>query len=124
MKPTKITLRKLNSPKGKVLAFVEIVFDELLVVKNMKIVKGSKGLFLAMPNKPSGHDDGKFFDEVFIDQSWVDGTPGQDFKNKLQAAVLKKWEEEGGQPAFEDQSSVAGGNQASNSGFAGDSVPF
>jgi stage V sporulation protein G len=122
MKPTKITIRKLNNPKGKVLAFVEVVFDELLVVKNMKIVNGNNGLFLAMPNKPSGHDDGKFYDEVFIDQSWVDGTPGQDFKNRLQAAVLAKWSEEG--PAFEDQGSAAGSNQAGSGGYAGDSVPF
>ena len=121
MKPTKITIRKLNNPKGKVLAFVEVVFDELLVVKNMKIVNGSGGLFLAMPNKPSGHDDGKFYDEVFIDQSWVKDTPGQDFKNRLQAAVLAKWSEE---PVFEDQGSAAGGNQAGSGGYAGDSVPF
>ena len=128
MKPTKITIRKIPNPKGKVVAFVEIEFDELLVVRNLKIVNGQKGSFLAMPNKPSGQNDGKYYDDVYIVGSFEDGTPGQEFKNKLQAAVLKKWETMGN-PEFPDQSGSSGSGQASNSGFeqgAGveDDVPF
>jgi stage V sporulation protein G len=124
MKPTKITIRKIPQPKGKVLAFVEVEFDELLVVRNLKIVNGKQGLFLAMPNKPSGQNDGKFYDDVYIVDSFKDNTPGQEFKNKLQAAVLKKWEGMSGGAAFADQTegSVAGGNAAGSGDFAGDDV--
>jgi stage V sporulation protein G len=124
MKPTKITIRKIPNPKGKVLAFVEIEFDELLVVRNLKIVNGREGLFLAMPNKPSGQNDGKFYDDVYVVDSFKENTPGYEFKNKLQAAVLKKWDGTGSSAAFEDQTGVAGGGQANNSGYQGDSVPF
>ncbi len=123
MKPTKITIRKIPNPKGKVLAFVEIEFDDLLVVRNLKIVNG-KTLFLAMPNKPSGKDDGQYYDDVYIVDSFKDDTPGQEFKNKLQAAVLKKWDGMSGGAAFEDQTGAAGNSQAGTSGFQGDDVPF
>lgn len=128
MKPTKITVRKIPNPKGKVLAFVEIEFDELLVVRNLKIVNGNKGLFLAMPNTKGS--DGKYYDDVYIVGSFDDNTPGQEFKNKLQAAVLKKWEGMSGGAAFDDQTAASGGGAANTGGFQNppapvdDDVPF
>ena len=35
----------------KLKAFVSVVFDNCFVVKDIKIIKGEKGLFLAMPSK-------------------------------------------------------------------------
>lgn len=120
MEPTKITIRKLAKPQGKVLAYVEIEFDNLLNICDLKIVNGRKGLFLAMPQKPSGNNDNKFYNRVYLTQAWVKGTPGQEYQNKLQASVLKKYEAEGGKAPFDDQA----GNSYSDSGIADDGVPF
>ncbi len=35
----------------KLKAFVSVIFDDCFVVKDIKIIKGEKGLFLAMPSK-------------------------------------------------------------------------
>ena len=130
MELTKVTIRPIAKPKNKVLAYVELQFDDLLISRDWKIVNGAKGLWLAAPNKPSGRDDGKFYDRVYINKSWVDGTPGQEFKNKLQATVLKKYEEMGGElssPVFEDQG-VTDRNQSDSNykdpGIQDDNVPF
>ena len=125
MEPTKVTIRKLKKPQGKVLAYVEIEFDNLLTICDLKIVNGRKGLFLAMPQKPSGNNDDKYYNRVFLKDAWVDGTPGQDYQNKLQATVLKKFAEEGGRPVFEDQGSTTRNTSGySDPGIKDDDVPF
>lgn len=119
MKPTKIVFRKLQSPKGKTLSFVDITFDDVMVIKDFRIVNGDNGLFLGNPSAPD--KTGKYWDKVFILGASEKGTPGREFSNKLQAAVLKVWGESSERPAFEDQTT---GGQASQSGFKGDKVPF
>lgn len=55
MKITDIRIRKLN-PEGRMKAIVSVTFDNALVVHDVKIVEGDKGLFVAMPSKkmPNG----------------------------------------------------------------------
>jgi len=114
MKPTKITIHKINNPKSNLLAFVEVEFDQTLVVKDLKIINGANGLFVGMPSKPSGKNDGKYFNTAYIVGSEKENTPGRDYSDKLQAAILKKWNE----------STSATNDFDNQTGFPGDDVPF
>lgn len=50
MKITNVVIRKmLNEERLK--AIVSVTFDDMLVVHDIKVIEGEKGLFLAMPNK-------------------------------------------------------------------------
>lgn len=62
MKITSIDIRKVESDDNNVKAFVNIVVDDALLVKNMRIIDGKKGLFVAMPSTRG--KDGKFYDMV------------------------------------------------------------
>lgn len=55
MKITDVRVRKIDS-KSAVKAIVSITFDNCFVVKELKIIEGSNGLFVAMPRRttPSG----------------------------------------------------------------------
>jgi len=116
MRPTKITIRPIPHPKGKMVAFVEIEFDSIFVTRNWKIIHGDKGPFVRPPNRPSGKNDDKYYDDVYIVDSFKDGAPGQEFYQKLQTAILKKWDEVKS-PDFTDQTTDGGS-------YSGDKVPF
>lgn len=46
---TAIRVHLMN--EGKLKAFACVTFDNCFVVRNMKVVEGSKGLFLCMPSR-------------------------------------------------------------------------
>ena len=45
---TKVHLR--NASKSKLKAFVTITFDDMFVIRDLKVIEGKKGLFVAMPS--------------------------------------------------------------------------
>jgi len=49
MKITEVTIRPSND--GVVRAYVDIVFDNCLMVRELKVIKGSTGLFVSFPAK-------------------------------------------------------------------------
>ena len=61
MQITDIRVRKITN-KGRIKAFVSIVFDNEFVVHDIKIIDGDDGFFIAMPSRKS--PDGKYFDIV------------------------------------------------------------
>ena len=48
---TEVRLSRRNSKDGKLRAFATITFDNQFVVRDLKIIDGKKGLFVAMPSK-------------------------------------------------------------------------
>jgi len=65
-------------------AFASVTFDDSFVVRNMKIVEGTKGVFLCMPSRKL--PDGTHKDMVHpINQA---------FREYLEENVLKAYEEE------------------------------
>ena len=48
---TEIRIMKKEDQTKKLRAFVNVTFDESFVVRDMKVVEGSKGLFVAMPSR-------------------------------------------------------------------------
>ena len=63
MKITSVTVRVVNIADSKLLAFGSITLDDSLVIRDLKIIEGSNGKFVAMPNKKS--PDGEYYDVTF-----------------------------------------------------------
>lgn len=85
---TKVTLRPVSM--NKVCAIASIVIDDMFVVHDLRVVDGAKGLFVAMPSRrlPSGE---------FRDICHPINSEG---RRKIQEAVLRQFEAEGGVEAF------------------------
>ena len=56
---TDIRVRKINL-EGRMKAIVSVTFDDALVIHDVKVVEGDKGLFVAMPSKKM--PDGEYKD--------------------------------------------------------------
>lgn len=83
MEITEVRIKKYEG-EGKTVAFASVTFDEALVVKDMRVINGSEGLFVTFPQKKSGD---KYHDIVF--------PLNKEFRSKVQDAVLVKYNEEG-----------------------------
>lgn len=59
MQITDVRVRKLET-EGKMRAVVSITLDDALVIHDIKVIDGEKGLFIAMPSKKAS--DGEFRD--------------------------------------------------------------
>lgn len=66
----------------KLKAFATVIFDDAFVVRDLKIINGQKGLFVAMPSRKM--KDGSFKD--------VAHPLNNDMRQKLESAVLKEYE--------------------------------
>ena len=65
-------------------AFASVTFDDAFVVRNMKVVEGTKGIFLCMPSRKL--PDGTHKDMMH--------PINQEFREYLESNVLKAYEEE------------------------------
>ena len=59
MKITDVRVRKV-AKEGKMKAVVSITMDDELVIHDIKVIEGDKGLFIAMPSKKAA--DGEYRD--------------------------------------------------------------
>ena len=68
MQITDVRVRKITK-EGKMKAVVSITLDDELVIHDIKVIEGDKGLFIAMPSKKAA--DGEYRDSApdqFTDQ--------------------------------------------------------
>ena len=70
--------------ENKLKAFVTVTIGKALVVHNMKVIQGLKGLLLCMPSRKG--PDGKFRDVVHPITN--------DFRHELEQSVFRVYEEE------------------------------
>ena len=82
MNITDIRVRKINL-EGRMKAIVSVTFDDALVIHDVKVVEGDKGLFVAMPSKKM--PDGEYKDIAHPISSQA--------REVIQNAVLKVYEE-------------------------------
>lgn len=76
-------IHRLNKISGsKILAFVDILVDNDLVIKGFKIVSGNKGLFVPNPSEQSRNGE-KYFDTIFFLNAMT--------KQALEDMILKEW---------------------------------
>lgn len=59
MQITDVRVRKITK-EGKMKAVVSITLDDELVIHDIKVIEGDKGLFIAMPSKKAS--DGEYRD--------------------------------------------------------------
>ena len=62
MQITDVRVRLVNKEEGKLKAFATITIDECIVVHDIKILDGDKGLFISMPSRKA--QDGEYKDIV------------------------------------------------------------
>ena len=51
MNITEVRVKLVNNPNDKLRAFCSVTFDQEFVVRDLKIIEGSQGLFVAMPSR-------------------------------------------------------------------------
>ena len=81
MQITDVRVRKV-AKEGKMKAVVSITLDDELVVHDIKVIEGEKGLFIAMPSRKAS--DGEYRDIAHPINS---GT-----RDKIQQMILGKYE--------------------------------
>jgi stage V sporulation protein G len=93
MEITEVRVFPMNEDKLK--AYATITFDNCFVVRDLKVISGNTGLFVAMPSKK--RKDGTFKD--------IAHPLNNDFRAKIEKAVLEAYQKEKGTetPAQEKQ---------------------
>lgn len=93
MEITEITISLRNEEKLK--AFVNVTFDDVFVVRGMKVIKGSSGYFISMPSRKMA--DGTYRDIAHPIRN--------EFRTKIERDILTEYqhalEQEG--EAFQDE---------------------
>ena len=51
MEITEIRIKLMNDPNERLQAFCSLTFDGSFVIRDLKIIQGSKGSFVAMPSR-------------------------------------------------------------------------
>lgn len=82
MEITEVKVFPVNEEKLK--AYVTVIFDNCFVVRDLKIINGNTGLFVAMPSKK--RKDGTFRD--------IAHPLNSEMRNELEGKVLKTYEDE------------------------------
>ncbi|MGQ9778742.1 MAG: septation regulator SpoVG [Bacillota bacterium] len=81
MEITDVRLKKVSN-EGKVRALATITIDDAFVVRDIRVVEGQNGLFVAMPSRKT--PDGEFRDIVY--------PLTQEAREQLQKAILSQYE--------------------------------
>ncbi len=82
MEITEVKVFPVNEDKLK--AYVTIIFDNCFVIRDLKIINGNSGLFVAMPSKK--RKDGTFRD--------IAHPLNSDMRNALEKRILNEYESE------------------------------
>lgn len=85
MNITDVRIRKVDK-EGKLKAVVSITIEDALVVHDIKVIEGEKGLFIAMPSRKAS--DGEYRDIAHPINSKT--------REELQNLILSKYQEEFG----------------------------
>ncbi len=82
MKITEVKIYPVNEERLK--AYVTITIDECFVVRDLKIIRGNEGLFVAMPSKK--RKDGQFKD--------IAHPLNQETRDHMEQAIFDAYEKE------------------------------
>ena len=83
MEVTEIRIRMIDND-SKMKAVVSVTFDDVFVVHDIKVIEGTKGIFIAMPSRRS--PDGVYRDIVHPINT--------EFRETLVKQILDKYDEE------------------------------
>ena len=51
MEITEVRIKLMDDPQDRLQAFCSITFDSCFVIRDLKIIEGTKGSFVAMPSR-------------------------------------------------------------------------
>ena len=85
---------RVIEPVKNLMGFASVKFNDCFVVENLKIVQGSKGLFLGMPSQPDGK--GGYRDMAY--------PVTKEFREQLNTAVLQAYALKTGYPSWRTRS--------------------
>ena len=94
MEITEVNINLRDEDKLK--AFVNITFDDVFVVRGLKVIKGKSGLFVCMPSRKL--NDGTYKD--------IAHPINNDFRQKIEELILSRYDQliaEGGTSTFDDE---------------------
>ena len=84
MKITDVRMKKVKGENvGKLRAYVDITFDEALVIHGIKLIEGENGIFVAMPSR-------KMHDNEYKD---IVHPISSDLRKEITEALVKHYEE-------------------------------
>lgn len=86
-----IKIYKIKSEKSKIKAMVGLSFDKAFVVTGLKIIDGSKGLFVAFPSYQTS--DGTYKDIAY--------PLSKEYRENLCNAIIEKYKKESEFTPFE-----------------------
>lgn len=81
---TNVSVRRYDSPKNNLKGFAQVTLDDEFVLTGIKIVKGSKGLFVAMPSTYWESDD--TYHDIFFPIT-------KEFREELQEEILEAYKD-------------------------------
>ncbi|MDR1705238.1 MAG: SpoVG family protein [Clostridiales bacterium] len=81
----KAEITRTFEDKGALLASAAVIFDDCFIVKNLRVIEGRNGLFVAMPNFKG--KDGRFIDSCF--------PLNNETRTEIQQAVLEAYDSAG-----------------------------
>ena len=81
MQITDIRIRRTNA-KGKMKAVVSVTFDDEIVVHDIRVIDGERGLFIAMPSRKTSEGKYKDIAHPICPQA----------RERIQASILEKYE--------------------------------
>ncbi|HHY63111.1 MAG: septation regulator SpoVG [Bacillota bacterium] len=84
MNITDVRVRKVNTA-GKMRAIASITFDDAFVVRDIRVIEGQKGLFVAMPSRKA--PDGQFRD--------IAHPVTQEARDMIEDAIISVYNEQG-----------------------------
>lgn len=85
MKITSVRVRESKGERGGLKAIASVIIDNAFVVHDIKIIQGSKGLFIGMPSRKALDLDTQYMD--------VAHPINQETRDMLQNKILEKYEE-------------------------------
>lgn len=80
MEITEININLRNEEKLK--AFVNITFDDVFVIRGLKVIQGNKGLFVCMPSRKLA--DGSYKD--------IAHPISNEFRQQIESLILEKYQ--------------------------------
>lgn len=81
MEITEVNINLRDEEKLK--AFVNITFDDVFVIRGLKVIQGKSGLFVCMPSRKL--NDGSYKD--------IAHPINNDFRQKMEGIILNRYEE-------------------------------
>ena len=88
MEITKVNVYKVEINNSNLRAFASINIDDELVIKNVKVVEGKKGLFVSYPSEKGS--DGEYYDQVY--------PLNKDTRDYIEETILEAYEKEAAKP--------------------------